>query len=103
MNNTFFRNIRAASIAAALALAMAGCGAGITGTYTNANGLVTLDLKSGGKAALSMMGENEQCTYDVAEKNLNLTCKGEKTAWAIHDDGSITGPGFVGTLQKSKK
>jgi hypothetical protein len=78
------------------------CGAGIASTYTNTNGLVTLDLRSGGKASLTMMGQNEQCTYDVDGKNLTLTCGGDKTVWGIHDDGSLTGPGFVGTLARRK-
>ena len=78
------------------------CGAGLSGTYTNPTGLVTLDLRSGGKATLTMMGQNEQCTYDVSGKNLTLTCGGNKTVWGIHDDGSLTGPGFVGSLAKRK-
>lgn len=87
---------------AGASVTLAACGSGIAGTYTSATGLVTLDLKSGGQASLAMMGENEDCSYEVADKKLNLTCKEEKTVWGIHDDGSITGPGFVGTLKKSK-
>jgi hypothetical protein len=48
------------------------------------------------------MGENEQCTYNADGKNLTLTCGGNKTVWGIHDDGSLTGPGIVGTLAKRK-
>jgi hypothetical protein len=84
------------------ACAMAACGSGLDGTYTSATGLVTLDLRSGGKASLTMMGGNADCTYGVDGKKLNLSCNGEKTLWNIHDDGSITGPGFVGTLSKKK-
>ncbi len=61
-----------------------------------------LILDPAGKASLTMMGQNEQCTYDVSGKNLTLTCGGDKTVWGIHDDGSLTGPGFVGTLAKRK-
>jgi hypothetical protein len=81
---------------------LAACGTGLSGTYTNPTGLVTLDLRSGGKASLTMMGENEQCTYDADGKNLTLTCGGNKTVWGIHDDGSLTGPGLVGMLAKRK-
>ena len=84
------------------AFVLGACGAGLSGTYSNPTGLVTLDLRSGGKASLTMMGENEQCTYDADGKNLTLTCGGNKTVWGIHDDGSLTGPGFVGTLAKRK-
>ena len=84
------------------AFILGACGAGLSGTYTNPTGLVTLDLRSGGKASLTMMGENEQCTYDADGKNLTLTCSGNKTVWGIHDDGSLTGPGIVGMLAKRK-
>ena len=40
--------------------------------------------------------------YDADGKNLTLTCGGNKTVWGIHDDGSLTGPGIVGTLAKRK-
>ena len=84
------------------AFVLGACGAGLSGTYTNPTGLVTLDLRSGGKASLTMMGQNEQCTYNADGKNLTLTCGGNKTVWGIHDDGSLTGPGIVGTLAKRK-
>jgi hypothetical protein len=102
MKNGIFRKFVLASVIASSTSVLGACGAGVSGTYTNMNGLVTLDLKSGGKALLTMMGQNERCTYDVDGKNLNLTCNGEKTVWGIHDDGSLTGPGFVGALTKRK-
>jgi hypothetical protein len=102
MNDLFFKRVALASLIASSTFLLCACGAGVTGTYTNANGMVTLDLKSGGKASIAMMGENESCTYEVDGKNLNLTCSGGKTIWGIHDDGSISGPGFIGTLKKSK-
>jgi hypothetical protein len=102
MNNGIFGKFALASGIALSTFILSACGAGVSGTYTNTNGLVTLDLKSGGKALLTMMGQNEHCSYDVDGKNLNLTCNGEKTVWGIHDDGSLTGPGFVGALTKRK-
>src|SRR5271154_5653189 len=95
------KNIGVCTIAAPI-LMLAACGASVAGTYKNATGMITLDLRSGGKAALTVMGENEPCTYEVDGKNMNLTCKGNKTTWDIHDDGSISGPGFVGSLTKHK-
>jgi hypothetical protein len=96
------RFVLVAAIASS-SLALAACGSGVAGTYTNANGLVTLDLQGGGKASLTIMGQNDVCKYDVAGKSLTLICKEGNTSWGIHDDGSISGPGFIGTLQKSKK
>lgn len=102
MNRSLFSKIALATGIAGGAFALASCGSGVSGTYTNPTGMVTLDLRSGGKASLTVMGEMEPCTYDVDGKSMNLTCKGEKTEWGIHDDGSLSGPGFVGVLKKSK-
>jgi hypothetical protein len=102
VRNAVSKKPRWARIVAACACVLGACGSGLPGTYTSSNGLVTLDLKSGGKAALTLIGGNEDCTYDVDGRKLNLTCNGEKTLWNIHDDGSLTGPGFVGSLSKKK-
>jgi hypothetical protein len=102
MHISFFNRIIRASIIGGPVLMLVACGASVSGTYKNASGMITLDLRSGGKAALTVMGENEPCTYEVDGKNMNLTCKGNKTTWDIHDDGSISGPGFVGSLTKPK-
>jgi hypothetical protein len=84
--------------------AIGGCGSKVEGTYTNTGGMVTLDLKSGGKASFTMMGETYACTYKVKENKVVVDCtpKGEKVDFMIHDDGSITGPGFIGSMKKSK-
>ena len=74
------------------------------GTYTNNGGMVTLDLKSSGKALFTMMGETTPCTYKMKDDKLMLDCtpKGEKVDFIIHGDGSISGPGFIGNMKKSK-
>jgi len=77
----------------------------IEGTYTQAgNGTVALDLKSGGKAMFTMMGDNIACTYKVDGDKVLLDCspKGDKVDFTIHDDGSLTGPSFIGVLKKTK-
>jgi hypothetical protein len=80
------------------------CGSKMEGTYTNTGGMVTLDLKSGGKATFTMMGETTPCTYKVKGDKIALDCtpKGDKVDFMVHDDGSITGPGFIGSMKKSK-
>jgi hypothetical protein len=81
-----------------------GCGSKTEGTYTNTGGMVTLDLKSGGKATFTMMGETLPCNYKTKGDKINLDCspKGEKVDFTVHDDGSLTGPGFIGAMKKSK-
>ena len=87
-------------------LLIAGCNSSPRGTYTDANGAVILELKSGGKANFTFMGDVQDCTYDTSGKQLTLLCKGEagKTVFNIHDDGSLTGPAgsFMPPLRKEK-
>ena len=81
-----------------------GCtGSSTEGTYTSSMGNVVLDLKSGGKATFTLMGESMPCTYSVKGEKLMLDCtpKGEKVDFVIHADGSISGPGFIGSMKKS--
>jgi hypothetical protein len=84
--------------------AVGNCGSTMEGTYTNTGGMVTLDVKSGDKAIFTMMGESVPCTYKVKDDKLLLDCtpKGEKVEFLIHGDGSISGPGFIGNMKKSK-
>ena len=83
-------------------LASAACGSKVNGTYSNENGMIVLDVRSGGKASLTLMGQVAECTYEVEKEKLTLDCKGDKSVFVIHDDGSLTGPGFVGLLRKKK-
>ena len=92
--------------AAAFALFASGCNSGPSGVYSDANGAVILELRSGGKANFTFMGEVQDCSYKTGGKQLTLTCKGEAhpTVFAIHDDGSLTGPpgSFMPPLRKQK-
>lgn len=92
----------AAFALAALCLFTAGCGS-VKGTYSSANGLAMVELRSGGKATTSLMGQQADCTYDVSGKAITLDCMGDKSLFRLNDDGSLTGPGFMGVLTKSKK
>jgi hypothetical protein len=77
---------------------------GLEGTYRNANGMATLELRSGGNAALSAMGENHVCTYKKDDTKLLLTCPNQDVMTiTIHDDGSLTADGtFIGAMTKAK-
>ncbi len=84
-------------------LAPIACGSSkVEGTYTNATGLATLDLSSGGKASLTLMGDTKSCTYQVDSKTVKVDCMGDKLDFPIHEDGSLAGPGFIGAMKKSK-
>ena len=85
-------------------LALAACGGSKTaGTYSNENGSIVLDLKSGGSGSLTIAGESKPCTYTAADTQIKLVCDGDETDFDIHDDGSLTGPpgSLVGVLKKS--
>ena len=91
-------------IAALLAVipVIGSCGWQMEGTYTNTGGTVTLDLKSDDKATLTLMGDTGPCTYKVNKDTLLLDCKENKIDFTIHDDGSLSGPGFIGSMKRSK-
>lgn len=101
MRHVAFSNIVMIAVGIAV-MAVIGCGSKVEGTYSNGS-MVTLDLKSGGKAMFTMMGETIPCTYKVKDNKVQLDCtpKGEKVDFMIHDDGSLTGPGFIGNMKKS--
>lgn len=90
----------------ALILLISGCNSGPRGVYSDAMGSVILELKSGGKANFTFMGDVQDCTYEGTGKQLTLSCKGEAgtTVFNIHDDGSLTGPAgsFMPPLRKQK-
>ncbi len=81
---------------------LGGCGSKLTGTYTNATGIVMLELKSGGTATMGLGGETKDCTYAEEGKQIRLTCAGDRIALRVNDDGSLWAPGFVGVMKKSR-
>jgi hypothetical protein len=87
-------------------LALLACNSGIKGTYSDPNAAVVLELRSGGDAAITFMGETATCSYSSSSKQVLLDCKppAGKINFNIHDDGSLTGPpgGFMPTLRKQK-
>lgn len=99
-------SLRRAFLIAAFAVSIFhGCNCpGTTGTYSDLGGAITLELKSGGKATLTFMGDPASCIYKVDGKKLLLNCKNEQLTFTIHDDGSLTGPPgtVMPALRKSK-
>ena len=50
----------------------AACGKSLNGTYHDQSGQVTLELKSGGSAHITMMGEGHDLTYKVEGSKITL-------------------------------
>jgi hypothetical protein len=93
-------------LSSASILLISGCNSGPRGIYSDATRDVVLELRSGGKASFTFLGDVQDCTYKNGGEQLTLICKGGSgsTVFAIHDDGSLTGlPGsFMPPLRKQK-
>ena len=89
-----------------LLVSMGACTSGAQGTYSDQSGGLILELKSGGKANLTMQGEIVECTYSTSGKQITVECKGPAgiNVFNVHDDGSLTGPpgSFFPALRKQK-
>jgi hypothetical protein len=100
------RHAISALLIIAAGLATTSCTSSMKGTYSDPGGGVVLDLKSGGDANITFMGETAACTYTTSGSQLTLDCKppAGKIVFSIHDDGSLTGPpgGFMPALRKQK-
>jgi hypothetical protein len=73
---------------------LAGCG-GVQGTYADPTGSMTVELKSGGVATISLMGQISQCTYTSASNQVTVNCKDDsagKIVFTVQSDGTLTGP-----------
>jgi hypothetical protein len=89
----------------AACLTLAGCAGSVSGsTYQNANGMIQVEFKSGGKAFTSLSGMTTSCSYKEESRKVTLECEGDKTVFTVNDDGSLSGPptGFLARLTKKK-
>jgi hypothetical protein len=107
MNNPTWRRVAVISVVLCAFLVALGCGPSVKGTYSDTSGTMMLELRSGGKASFTMMGETQECTYTVSGKNIHLTCDKNETDFQIRDDGSLTSKSpFIGAtfgvLRKTK-
>ena len=108
MQRSSLRREIALWLAVCTAAVVLACGRSkVEGTYSSTSGTMILELRSGGKASFTMMGETNDCTYTVKGKNIHLTCGNNETDFHIMDDGSLTSNSpFVGAtfgvLRKTK-
>lgn len=106
MKQNHFRRFIFIAVIACLSLALTACGSSVAGTYSDGSGAFILELRSGGHAQFTFMGQAAACTYSVDGTKLNLNCEGDagKTEFMIHDDGSLTGPpgSLMPALRKRK-
>jgi hypothetical protein len=91
-------------LAASCAATFACGGSSLEGTYTNASGQATLDIKAGDQASFTVLGDTQTCSYTRDAAKLTLTCPGQQTFdFSIASDGSLTSENtFIGALKKGK-
>jgi hypothetical protein len=100
---------RLVALLVAVAFFASACGSDPwAGTYSNSNGSITLDVKKGGKASFTAVGDTVECTYTTErDKTLALDCPepAGKFVFARQGDGSIVAEGnmMVGRLTKSQR
>jgi hypothetical protein len=102
LRGTTYQKLVLATLLILLSIANVACGGKLAGTYSNVAGNVMLELRSGGKAALTLNGETQNCDWKSDGKKVTVTCSGDSMDFGIHDDGSLTGPTMVGVMRKSK-
>jgi hypothetical protein len=90
MKTGYFRTSLLA-IVGAFALTVAACNP-VTGTYTGANGAMSLELKSNGGATFTMMGQASDCTWSQEGNQIRVTCEGDTTVFTRQKDGSLVPP-----------
>lgn len=102
MIRPFYRN-------AALALFvvfLAGCGGGskVSGVYSNAESLGSVEFLDGGRAVISLSGMGQTVPYTQSGKIVKLDWEGETVELTVEKDGSLTGPSgsFLARLSKKK-
>ena len=99
--NTLERTVLATALMCGC-IVNAACGGKLEGTYSNLGGGVVLELRSGGKADVTISGEVQHCAWKADPKKVTVTCGGDAIDFVRHDDGTLSGPSFVGVLKKSK-
>jgi hypothetical protein len=98
---------------------ISGCGSQVEGTYSD-GGVMMLELRPGGKAAFTFMGDTYPCAYKSNADRVMLDCApnrtvphsgkdwprnvvgSEKIDFTIHDDGSLTSTALMVPLKKTK-
>jgi hypothetical protein len=101
--SSFLRNLRKSTLASSvilIILTFGGCG-GVQGTYADPTGGFVLQLQSGNKAVLSMMGQTGNCTYTGDGDKISVTCEGITNVYTKSGDTLNPPPGsMIGALKK---
>ncbi|HMB94901.1 MAG TPA: hypothetical protein VKK61_02565 [Tepidisphaeraceae bacterium] len=81
-------------------LFISGCGKSVKGTYVNSETQMTIEIKSGGKASLTLAGMTHEADYTVDDNKLTIKSPGDTTTFLINSDGSISSEDKTMTFKK---
>ena len=96
MKNSLTLRTVASVLLAGATLTLTACTPNVEGTYSDPNGDITIELKSGGEAKVKFFHLGGPCTYEVKGKDVAVTCNGTTTHYTVKDDGSLAGSPMVG-------
>ena len=103
MRNALNRTALAAALLSA-GLFLAGCGDGYEGdTYTDSEGGVTVEFRSGNRAYIDLGGiATSEVGYEVDGDRVILETPDGNSVLTRRDDGSLDGGMMLGTLKKKE-
>jgi hypothetical protein len=110
MNRSGLRNTLLSALTLAAVLWLNACSACTTshleGTYVDSDGVLKVELKSGGSATVTNVPSNSSadCTYKVDGKQVMVNCGAQIYPFTIQSDGSLAAPpeSQMGILKKTK-
>ena len=97
MNTMSCRRMLILSLLALVAFALTGCTPKLDGKYENANGMMSVEFKSG-KAYVGMGQEKAEAEYEEKDDKVILKYNGENVVLTRNSDGSLDSA--VGKLTK---
>ncbi|MEP7324988.1 MAG: hypothetical protein ABI836_03485 [Gemmatimonadota bacterium] len=87
------RGLLPASWVLLAAATVTSCGSGVDGVYHDSTGQVTLELKSGGKAHITLMGEQHDLTYKIEGNKIAMRDPTDSTSGEVvatrNTDGTL--------------
>lgn len=92
-------------LAVGLVMLLGGCSQGLSGTWSDAMGMVNYTFERDGKVTVEMLGKAQQTSYTREQDRLKVKVPGtrsEAVEFTLNEDGSLQGPMGV-RLEKQGK
>jgi hypothetical protein len=95
MNGKMLRTVLRVSTMATMCLVLngcSGCNSGVQGKYQDESHIMTIELLAGGKASVAFGAIATPATYTVEGNKITIDVAGEKQAFMLNSDGSLSAP-----------